>query len=173
MYLPLIAIIALIIVGGWALLARGTATRLVAAVVALFLVVILAVRTFARNAEYRDPQIIWTDNVAERPLNPRAHFNLGYSLMGRNNPVAAAAEFRAALNLAPDYYAAARELGHALEQSGQARAAEDFFTREIQTFPAFSREAHTERGRLRASRGDLDGAQSDFQAATQPSRNSP
>ncbi len=173
MYLPLIAPIALGVIGGWTILARFGAVRFAGPVVAMVLVAILAARTFLRNAEYQNPQIIWADNVAQRPLNPRAHFNLGFALMGRGDPAAAAVEFHAALALAPDYYAAARELGRAWEESGNTKRAENFYTREIQNFPAFSREAHAERGRLRASRGDLAGAEADFQAATGPSATRP
>jgi tetratricopeptide (TPR) repeat protein len=139
----------------------------------IIVVALLSAGTIARNAEYRNPKTIWADNVAERPLNPRAHFNLGYSLISQNDPATAVPEFRAALDLAPDYYAAARSLGHALEQSGQSNSAEQFYTREIQSFPAFAPQAHLNRGRLRAARGDLAGAESDFQAATRPSRNLP
>lgn len=173
MYLPLIAPIALVVIGGWALLARYPTGRWVGALIAAVLIAMLAVCTFMRNAEYHDPQIIWADNVAQRPLNPRAHFNLGYSLTDQGNPAAAAAEYRTALDLAPDYYAAARALGRAFEQSGNVKKADDFYTREIQSFPAFSPEAHVERGRLRASRGDLGGAEADFEAATRPSGVSP
>jgi len=172
MYLPLIAPIALGVIGGWTILARFRAVRFAGPVIPAVLVAILGARTFMRNAEYQNPQIIWADNVAERPLNPRAHFNLGFTLMGQGDPAAAAVEFHAALALAPDYYAAARELGRAWEESGNTRRAENFYTREIQTFPAFSPEAHAERGRLRASRGDLAGAEADFQAATRPSGDS-
>jgi protein O-mannosyl-transferase len=170
MYLPLIAVTAFLVVGGWTLLAGGAATRFAAAVAAVLLIATLTARTFMRNSEYQNPQVIWADNVAERPLNPRVHFNLGYSL---RDPAAAAVEFRIALDLAPDYYAAARAAGRALEESGNIKQAENFYTREIQSFPAFAREAHVDRGRLRMSRGDLTGAKADFEAATRPSGVSP
>jgi tetratricopeptide (TPR) repeat protein len=173
MYLPLMAIIALVVIGAWALLARVPASRRVASCIIVVVIAIFTARTVMRNAEYRNPQIIWTDNVAQRPLNPRAHFNLGYSLMAQNNPAGAATEFRNALSLAPDYYAAARSLGRALEESGRTKLAEQFYTREIQSFPGFAGEAHVERGRIRASSGDLSGAESDFQAATRSSGNLP
>jgi len=169
MYLPLIAPIALLVVGGWTLFARAPGPRWAGALIAVVLIAVPGIRTYARNAEYQNPRIIWADDVALHPLNPRAHFNLGFSLMGQGNAAAAAAEYRAALDLAPDYYAAARALGHAWEKSGNVKRAEDFYTREIRVFPAFSREAHVERGRLRAARGDLAGAKADFEAATRPS----
>ena len=137
------------------------------------LLTVLGARTFARNAQYQIPEVIWADNVAQRPMNPRAHFNLGYTLSRSGKPAEAAAEFRTALHLTPDYYAAASALGRALDQAGEPSAAEEFYTREMELLPAFSPEAHLERGRLRAERGDLTGAQADFQAVTRPAGNSP
>ncbi len=111
-----------------------------------------------RNHQYCHPENIWADNVIERPLDPRARFNLGYSLDQSGNHAAAAVQYAKALELAPDYYTAADALGRALVESGDLRAAENFYTREIRLFPAFSGEAHRQRGWLRAERGDASGA---------------
>jgi protein O-mannosyl-transferase len=117
MYLPLIAIVALVVIGAWTLFSIAKAGRWFAVLTAATLITIFTVRTIMRNAEYRNPHTIWADNVDQRPLNPRAHFNLGYTLIEQGNPAAAIPEFRAALNLAPDYYAAARLLGRAIQES--------------------------------------------------------
>jgi Flp pilus assembly protein TadD len=77
----------------------------------------LSARTFLRNAEYQDAELIWADNVTQRPSNPRAHFNLGYSLLSAGHPEEAAGEFRRAVELEPDYFAAYRELDRALTLS--------------------------------------------------------
>lgn len=119
MYLPLIAVVALVVIGIWTVLARNAAGRWFAISLAAVLIASLMVRTIMRNAEYQNPVKIWTDNVAVRPLNPRAHFNLGYSLVARNNPAAAIPEFQRALDLAPDYYAAARALARAQDAASQ------------------------------------------------------
>jgi hypothetical protein len=176
MYLPSIALVVLAVVGGWTMLSRGVgggeacrAGGWVAGVVAAVVITILATRTILRNAEYGNPELIWSDNVSLRPLNPRAHFNLGFTRMEMGRPAQAVGEFRKALELAPDYCAAASGLGHALSQSGNPVAAEDFYTHEMTRLPAFSQEAHLERGRLRAARGDVAGARADFQAAAHPS----
>ncbi|MGD0389966.1 MAG: tetratricopeptide repeat protein, partial [Tepidisphaeraceae bacterium] len=169
MYLPLMALVVLAVVVGWIVIPRGMAERWIAGAVFTVALLLLATRTILRNAEYRNPEVIWTDNVALRPQNPRAHYNLGFARMGMGRPAEAVGEFRKALELAPDYYAAASGLGHALSQSGDRVAAEDFYTREMARLPAFSQEAHLERGRLRTERGDAAGAQADFRAVTQPS----
>jgi protein O-mannosyl-transferase len=176
MYLPIIAPIVLTVIGGWVLLTRWEWGRVFvpAAPWGVFAVVVaLVVRTHIRNAEYRDPEKLWADNVRVRPNNPRAHFNLGYSLEQSGRWAAAAGEFEKALELAPDYYAAAAARGRALVRSGNLRAAEDFYTSEMAVFPAFAAEAHRERGWLRAERGNAAGASEDFDAVTRPSAGVP
>ena len=152
MYLPIMAPVVLVVVGGWAVLARSRAGAWIAGLLLTILLAALSARTFLRNAEYQDPESIWADNVAQRPMNPRAHFNLGYTLLTANRPAEAAHEFRTALELDPNYYAADRELGRAL---------------------LLSREANLEEGRLRAARGDAQGAEADFQAVTRPDGQTP
>jgi tetratricopeptide (TPR) repeat protein len=169
MYLPLMALAVLAVVGGWILLSRYSAGAWVAGLLLTVVLGLLGMRTFLRNAEYRNPEAIWSDNVALRPLNPRAHYNLGFTRMEMGRPAEAVGEFRKALELAPDYYAAASGLGHALSQSGDPAAAEDFYTREMARLPGFWQEAHLERGRLREARGDAAGARADFQAVTHSS----
>lgn len=123
MYLPVIAVVVFAVVGGWVLLSRNWIGIGVAGLFFIFALVGLSARTFLRNAEYRDAVTIWADTVAQRPGNPRAHFNLGYSLLNSGKPALAADEFRRALELEPHYYAAGRLLGVALRESGEMRGA--------------------------------------------------
>ena len=173
MYLPLVVLVALIIVGGWVILSRTLPGAWIAGILLTVLLAALSTRTFLRNAEYQDPRLIWADNIIQRPANPRAHFNLGFTLMTMDQPAEAVGEFRKALDLAPDYYAAASELGRALVRSGNSSAAEKFYTDEMSILPAFTSEALLARGRLRAARGDFAGASGDFQAVTRPDRRVP
>jgi len=173
MYLPLIAPVVLLVVGGWVILSRTLAGAWAAAFLLTIILAALAARTFLRNAEYQDPQTIWADNVQQRPNNPRAHFNLGYTLMRSGAAADAAPQFRQALDLAPDYYAAAAALGRALIESGHPADAETFYTDEISAFPGFAPEAHLQRGRLRFARGDASGAEEDFQAVRHSAGNNP
>jgi tetratricopeptide (TPR) repeat protein len=173
MYLPLIAPVVLVVVGGWVILSRSLALGWIAAILLTIVLAALSARTYLRNAEYQNPELIWADNVRERPANPRAHFNLGFTRMAMGRPAEAVNEFRAALQLAPDYYAAASALGRALVRSGNSSEAEKFYTDEMSILPAFSPEAHLERGRLRAARADFAGANEDFQAVTRPDGRTP
>lgn len=160
MYLPLAAPIVLAVVGCWIL------NRFIACALVIGVIVTLSTLTLLRNQQYESAVGIWSVTVAQRPLNARAHMNLGYSLMQSGRPAAAVGEYQRALALEPDYYAAASALGHALVLSGDRKAAEDFYTREMKLMPAFAPEAHLERARLRKARGDLRGAIEDIRAAT-------
>jgi tetratricopeptide (TPR) repeat protein len=117
MYLPSITLVVLAVVGGWIILLRGVAGRWIAGLLVTVVLALLMTRTFLRNAEYRNPEVIWSDDVALRPLNPRAHYNLGFTWMEMGRPAEAAGEFRKALELAPDYYAAAKALARAETQA--------------------------------------------------------
>ena len=173
MYLPLIAPVVLVVIGGWVILSRNAVGAWIAGILLTILLAALSTRTFLRNAEYQDPELIWSDNVHQRPANPRAHFNLGFTRIAMGRPAEAVGEFRTALQLAPDYYAAASALGRALVGSGNSSEAEKFYTDEMSILPAFWAEARLERGRLRAARGDFAGANEDFQAVTRPDGRAP
>ncbi len=56
-----------------------------------------------RNENYRTNESLWTDTVAKRPYNERAHYNLGWVLdqiPGRQKE--AMAQYEDALRLKPD-----------------------------------------------------------------------
>jgi hypothetical protein len=106
MYLPLIAPIVLVVIGGWTLVSRRPASAWAGALAFTIALALLSARTFVRNAQYQAPEILWRDNIAQRPSNPRAHFNLGFTLMSENRPTEAAIEFQKALALEPHYSAA-------------------------------------------------------------------
>jgi Flp pilus assembly protein TadD len=79
MYLPLAAVVAVVLVGLWKLAVRfaGGRHRFVFVLASGVLAVGLALATNARNAVYESAESIWRSTVKVRPDNGRAHGNLG------------------------------------------------------------------------------------------------
>jgi hypothetical protein len=174
MYLPLMAIIVLIVVGGWAILRRTRPGRIFALAAVCAVVCILGTLTFQRNHLYANAIDIMADAVAARPNNARALYDYGNALSeaGYAQPegspaaiayaTAAADAFRRSIQARPDNYLAWDHLGQSLLETKNWPAAFDFFTDAITVHPAFAAEAYLQRGKLRAQRGDLIGAIADF-----------
>lgn len=111
MYLPLAAVMTLAAIGIHTL--AGRRSWLVFAVLTLG----LGTLTVLRNEDYRSVLAIWSDTVAKRPDNERAHYNLGLvwsKMPGRLND--AIAQYEEALRLQPDFAEAHNNLGLAWSQ---------------------------------------------------------
>jgi len=108
MYLPLAAVMTLVVIGIHA------AVRRQSWVVFAALALGLGMLTARRNEDYRSELTIWSDTLAKRPNNERAHYNLGNAWLeipGRLND--AIAQYEEALRLNPDYAEAHNSLGFA------------------------------------------------------------
>jgi tetratricopeptide (TPR) repeat protein len=87
MYLPLAAIAAFVVIGGWVLLGRlvrrggfggdRRSVRTWPAVVLFLIVAVLGYLTTLRNLDYRSAFSIWDDTVRKAPDNPRARNGRG------------------------------------------------------------------------------------------------
>lgn len=96
MYLPLAAVVAAVVLGGYAVVVRSLPTgprrdrtlATAAAVVAAVVVVLIAL-TQARNQLYATPGGIWMDVVRRQPNNTRALWNLAIECESVDEPDAA------------------------------------------------------------------------------------
>jgi len=113
MYLPLAAVVVLI-VGGVAALARRHSL-----VVGLALAGGLAWLTIERNGDYRTEVGIWTDTVNKSPDNPRAQYNLATVLLKDGRAADAIPHFERARRLTPDDPEVLYNLGFALAGIGR------------------------------------------------------
>jgi protein O-mannosyl-transferase len=113
MYLPLVAPVALFVVGMATVFSRWTW------LIGTGLALALGFSTIARNGDYRDELAFWLDNVAKRPSSERAHNNVGEVLFRRKDHAGAIAQFREAVRYVPRYFDALNNLGNALTQSGR------------------------------------------------------
>ncbi|HEY5079078.1 MAG TPA: tetratricopeptide repeat protein, partial [Opitutaceae bacterium] len=137
MYLPLIPVVVLIVLGIHRWLGRAALPACVA------LAACLSVMTVLRNEVYRSAEGIWTDTVARRPSNDRAHDNLGSALRGvpgrLNDSVA---QFEEALRINPDRPESHYSLGCLLDLvPGRAEDAIDQYREALRLKPAYA-DAH-------------------------------
>jgi tetratricopeptide (TPR) repeat protein len=112
MYLPLAAIITLVV--GWAFALWGRAA------LAIFVPVALAciVATIVRNKDYADEFTLWHDAQVKFPENARAFNNVGEILYRQKKSQEALACFREAVRLLPNYIDGLNNLGNTLTQLG-------------------------------------------------------
>jgi tetratricopeptide (TPR) repeat protein len=136
MYLPLAAVIALVVTGAYALGRRAiefvvpaehpqSRRRLGTAVAALSCLVVAAFLgslTFLRNQFYQNDATIWKDVTIHQPRNARAFFNLGSALAAENQNEEAIQCFLHALQIKQGYPATRNNLGLTLTESGRAAA---------------------------------------------------
>ena len=113
MYLPLAALLVIGVVG---LYACGPKFRLSAV---LALAVVLGTLTVRRNTVYQSELSIWSELLAQRPGNARAHTGVGVAFFHAGQTAPAIEHLRAAVKLKPDYPDAHYNLGLALFDAGQ------------------------------------------------------
>lgn len=108
LYLPLAAVLILLILGGDALIRRcrpglGRILRVAATVGLAAAVSGLTALTWLRNADYHDEETMWRDTIKKRPDNYRAYVGLATSLLAGNRGAEALAVSRAALDRLPRF----------------------------------------------------------------------
>ncbi len=143
MYLPLAGVIVLSALGLQAWIGRRSQAVLVA------VAVLFGWLTFERNKDYRSEIALWSDTVATRPDNERAHNGLGRALLDVPGRLPdAISEFEAALRIKPDYAEAHFNLGTALSKTpGRLSDAAAEFEAALRIRPDYA-EAHDSLGNL-------------------------
>ncbi len=141
MYLPLAALAALVVIGGFALVERNsfrsTWPPLALTVLAAAMIVSLGWATVARNRAYQSEYAIWQDTVEKRPGNPRAHYSVARALSRQGKAEAAIAEYRKTLELAPTYAEAYQNWGRELALQGKLDEAIELFREAVRVQPRY------------------------------------
>ncbi|MCX6955935.1 MAG: tetratricopeptide repeat protein [Verrucomicrobia bacterium] len=173
MYLPLAAVLVLLVLGTFVWLGRWSLWGWGGVAAAL------GFATVVRNADYRSEVAIWADTATKLPTNARAHnnlgqalfragrvpdsvrsyeealrlqprypethYNLGVSLAALGSLAAAIGHYEEALRFQPDYPAAHNNLGNALMKAGRVPEALRAYAEALRLDPHFA-EAHSNLG---------------------------
>lgn len=113
MYLPLAAVLGVLVAGLHRALGKGTPFVLGVAAFAFTSL------TFDRNRDYRDTLVIWADSVAKYPASARAQHNLAVEFQRRGRAGEAVAAAQEAAALSPGYVPAHYTWGLALLDLGR------------------------------------------------------
>ncbi len=165
MYLPLAAVVAVMVLGGSILLSRLPArgswgakiTQVLFATAVLAAAVLLGKLTYQRNKDYQSDRTMWADVVNKRPGNARAHVALGNSLAMRNEVEEAIASYRRALAIRNDLPESHVNLGTALSQKGMLDEAISSFRESVRLDPDLAK-AHYNLGNALGRQGKVDEA---------------
>jgi tetratricopeptide (TPR) repeat protein len=131
MYLPLAAVVTLVVLG----LGRWTGRR--GLVAGLAVAAGMGGLTDARNQIYGSEQSIWADSVAKRPAGARAQNNLGKALLAAGRPQEALPHLEESLRINPRWPTTQYNLALTLARLGRAREALPHFQTAVQLNPAF------------------------------------
>jgi Flp pilus assembly protein TadD len=141
MYLPLAAVLAAAVLGVARRRVRPRAIAGWACVVAAG----LGAATLARNEAYRSDLALWSDTVAKRPDNERAHNNLGNAYFALGRVPEAVQQYQETLRLHPDNADAQYNLGNSFLQEGKLPEAIAHSAEAVRLTPA-NPEAHNNLG---------------------------
>jgi len=156
MYLPLAAVVAAVVAGGFQFGRRWVPSPKVGLGVAAIALVacagVLAAETRERNRVYWSAESLWGDTVAKRPNDERARVAYGEALAGAGRLADAEAQFRTAIALAPDDPAARVRMGAVLAQQGRIDEAIPHLERAVALRPD-DPDAHRMLAEMHAARG--------------------
>lgn len=170
MYLPLVAVVSVVVVGGWELFRHVVSDRSIRqawtiCLVAGLVISLMAV-TIRRNADYRSAIVMWSDVVAKRPGNPRALNSLGGALAeeGRNRD--AIPYYVEAIRLKPNFTQAHSNLGAALARLHRLDEAITHYREAMRLDPDFAG-TYNNLGAAFYEKGNMDEAVSSYRKAVE------
>ncbi len=158
MYLPLAAVITLVVVGIDSRMGRRSTAVFLALAVGLGF---LATR---RNEDYRTELSIWNDTVAKCPDNARAHTHLGGALLAAGRFPEAVWHYEQVVRLKPGDAGAHDNLGNGLLKAGKVSEAVEQYEQALQLKPGFS-DAHVNLGNAWLRMGKTQEAIEQYQQA--------
>jgi tetratricopeptide (TPR) repeat protein len=183
MYVPLTALAALAVVGGYSLMRRLVAgiqkddSRKWGVAIPVSLLVISLAAVFARVSSQRllayDSELaLWQDAALYQPHDPLVRANLGITLAHLGRQDEALAELSEAVELDPNSLQIQYNLARALEASGQPNEAAEHYREALRLRPEHAA-SHNNLGRLLAASGDAEAALKHYEMAIELDPNLP
>jgi protein O-mannosyl-transferase len=160
MYLPLAAVLALVVLAIYRWLGRAGVFVCAAAALAC------GVLTSARNEQYCSAVALWGDTVAKRPDNARARNALGLALAGAGRRSDAVEQLEQAARLEPQAPEIRNNLANRLAQVGRLAEALEQIDTGLQLAPDLA-EAHDSKGDILALQGRWPEARDSYATALQ------
>jgi tetratricopeptide (TPR) repeat protein len=152
MYLPLAAVIALLVLGLYTWIGSRSLIIFAAAAVGLGWL------TIQRNQDYLSDLDIWTDTVAKRPGNARAYNDMGDAWWSIGHLPEAISAYEKALQIQPDYPGAQNNLGCILANiPGRLSEAIGHFNEAFRLAPGYAK-AHNNLGLILYKNGRISEA---------------
>lgn len=169
MYLPLAAVVILVVAAGFELIRRLRGRQalpqrvlmVAASSVPILASVALGCTTFLRNRDYQTAIGIWTDTVAKAPLNYLAWNNLAYVMNDQAQHEKLIEYYTRSIELNPGFAEAHNNRGAAYGRKGMFGDAIRDCSRAIELRPGYM-EAYYNRGRAYNEIGDYESAIRDF-----------
>ncbi len=132
MYLPLAALLALVVGAAGSWLGPRAAT-----VGGALLAIAAGVLTFQRNKVYESHQALWEDTLAKRPDNARAHNNLGLAYYNLGRVADSIPHYLESRRLDPSMANTHYNLGLALMKAGRGAEAVEPFEEAVRILPYY------------------------------------
>lgn len=165
LYLPVAAVLALVLLGAYALGSRIGRPRLAFIMAACFLLP-FAVQTAVRNRVYESDERVWVETIARRPSNARAHNNYAVDLFKAGRIDEAERHARQSVALNPGRAASQQTLGVVLLAKGRADEGIDALE-EARSLDPTDAKTHQNLGEAYGAKGDLGAAAMAFLDAAQ------
>jgi protein O-mannosyl-transferase len=169
MYLPLAAVVTVVVLGADWLASRlsrrgidylqdstGIVRRLALAIIVL-LVITLSMFTVRRNIDYKTELTLWSDTVKKQPQSPRAHINYGRLLQRQGLIEDAAAHFAEAIAYDPENLIGQNNYGAALLELRRAEEAKKHLLIAVSLRPDYPL-SHHNLGRALLELGEIEPA---------------
>ena len=156
-YVPLVGIFIIVAWGGSDLLKKWTNKKIVPAILAMSVLLVLTMQSFLQAAHWKNSNTLFENSIKVTENNWLAHNNLGIALLGKRELDKAIFHYKKALNIKPDTLGAIKNLGVALSEKGDFKEAAQYFTKAIVINPE-DWDAHYKLGRILENQGKFNRA---------------